>query len=747
MPDAPRLPGAQMATVTAAILIAQQVAGKATRDALFLSSFHSSALPSVMAAGAVLSLGAIFWLSRILARRAPYQVLPVLFGLNALVLAVAWFLRLGSPRGSAVVVYLQVAVFSPSLISTFWSLVNERFDPHLGKRAVARVAVGGTIGGVLGGFAAWQSARLIQPATLVAVLAGASVVGLVSTLLIHASTAKRQAPESERGRSGDVSALGELKRSPFLRNLALLVALSAAISALLDYVLSAQAVVHYGKGQPLLSFFCFVWVGVSVASFLLQLVLGEVALEKLGLALSVAILPGVILLGSAFGLLVPGLVSAALLRSADAVQRNTLFRSAYEMLYTPVAKTSKRTTKALIDVGFDRLGTVVGSAVASVALFAIAPSASKVVLAAVVLMALSALPLVRRIHTGYVAALEESLREGSAQAGPSLADLPPPDSQAGQPAQAAREQLIEKVEALRPGGLTALLDTESPAAQTATLSPGLATLALQQPNALVSATQELLSSDPARVRRALTQLQPAAPSVACAVLLLSHPELHPHALRALRGVAATAVGQLTDALLAPKMDFAVRRRIPRVLSAAGSQRAADGLLLGLGDERFEVRYECGRALSHMTSAYPSLVVPRQALVDAILREVQMPVLDTASAELDEDTADEEPNSLVDVLLRDRVDRSLEYIVMLLSVHLEREPLRMAFRALYHADIKYRGTALEYLDTTLPAEVRDAVWPLLGHTAPLPPLRPAREILEELARAQLPQTDHDAGSPS
>jgi ATP:ADP antiporter, AAA family len=737
MPDVPRLPGAQMATVTAAILIAQQVAGKATRDALFLSSFHSSALPSVMAAGAVLSLGAIFCLSRILARRAPHQVLPVLFGLNAVALAVAWFLGLGSPRGSAVVVYLQMAAFSPALISTFWSLVNERFDPHLGKRAVARVAVGGTIGGVLGGFAAWRSARLIQPATLIAVLAAVSLIGLVSTLLIHAGNARRHAPESGGATSDDVSALSELKRSPFLRNLALLVALSAAISALLDYVLSAQAVVHFGKGQPLLSFFALLWLGISVASFLLQLVLGEVALEKLGLTLSVAILPGVILLGSAFGLLVPGLLSAALLRSADAVQRNTLFRSAYELLYAPVGKTSKRTTKAVIDVGFDRLGTVAGSAVASLALFLIAPSASKVVLGAVVIMALSALPLVRRIHLGYVSALEESLRTGSAQAGPSLAELPPPDSQAGQPAQAAREQLIETVEALRPGGLAAILDTRSPAARTATQSAGLAALALQRPDALLSATQDLLSSDDTRVRRALSQLEPAGPSLSCAVLLLGHPQLHPHALRALRAVAVTAVGQLTDALLTPTMDFAVRRRVPRVLSAAASQRAADGLVLGLADERFEVRYECARALCSMTGANRDVLVARQALTDAILREVQMPALDAASAELEDDAADEEPNALVDVLLRDRVDRSLEYIVMLLSVHLEREPLRMAFRALYHADTKYRGTALEYLDTVLPTEVRDAVWPLLGDTGPLPPLRPAREILEELALARTP----------
>jgi ATP/ADP translocase len=727
-----------MATVTSAILIAQQVAGKATRDALFLSSFRASSLPSVMAGGAVLSLGAIFWLSRLMARHGPRQIMPVLFALNAAALMSAWALGLSWPRAAAVAVYLQMAAFSPAMISTFWSLINERFDPHLGKRAVARVAAGGTIGGVLGGLAAWRAAAFLQPETLIALLAGVSVVGIVSTLMISA----REPPEhpAAAGRAGPsvgASAFDELKRSGFLRNLALLVALGAAISALLDYVLSAQAVVHFGKGQPLLSFFALLWLAVGVVSFLLQIALGEVALEKLGLAVSLAILPGVILLGGAFGLAVPGLVSAALLRSAEAVQRNTLFRSAYELLYTPVAEASKRSTKSVIDVGFDRLGTVVGSGMVSLALLVFAPSASKVLLGAVVVMALGTLPLVRRIHVGYVAALEESLKAGSAHVDGPVGDLPLPESQGGrQSLVGAREKLIEKVEALHAGGLSALLDDGEPRpGSSAPARPGLATEALRKAASVMSVVDELLSGDAVRVRQGLSRLRPTEPSIACAVLLLAHPELHPHALKALRGVAGAATGQLLDALLTSTMDFAVRRRIPRILSAAPTQRVADGLLLGIADQRFEVRYECGRALASVTSANVDIVVSRQALIEAVQREVQTEVLETAGAEVEYDSPDEEPNALVDVLLRDRVDRSLEYIFMLLSVLLEREPLHRAFRALYHPDSKYRGTALEYLDTVLPSEVRDAVWPLLGQTGPLPPPRPAREILAELALAE------------
>src|SRR6185369_8109634 len=133
---------------------------------------------------------------------------------------------------------------------------------------------------------------------------------------------------------------------------------------LLDYVFSAQAAMAYGKGQPLLSFFSLFWLAVSVLSFVLQTAFGRVALEKLGLAINIAVLPGIIILGGAFGVAVPGLVSASLLRGAEAVQRNTLFRSAYELLYTPLPEARKRATKAFIDVGFDRFGTFMGSGIA-----------------------------------------------------------------------------------------------------------------------------------------------------------------------------------------------------------------------------------------------------------------------------------------------------------------------------------------------------------------------------------------------
>ena len=61
-------------------------------------------------------------------------------------------------------------------------------------------------------------------------------------------------------------------------------------------------------------------------------------------------------------------------------------------------------------------------------------------------------------------------------------------------------------------------------------------------------------------------------------------------------------------------------------------------------------------------------------------------------------------------------------------------LRIAFKALHQEDARLRATALEYLESVLPEEVRDAVWPFLREgERPMRPARPAHEILADLTR--------------
>ena len=65
-----------------------------------------------------------------------------------------------------------------------------------------------------------------------------------------------------------------------------------------------------------------------------------------------------------------------------------------------------------MDVGFDRIGTVLGSVIILGLAAALGRQSPRVLFALAAASALAAVAVSRRLHTGYVAALEDSLRSG-----------------------------------------------------------------------------------------------------------------------------------------------------------------------------------------------------------------------------------------------------------------------------------------------------------------------------------------------
>ena len=77
----------------------------------------------------------------------------------------------------------------------------------------------------------------------------------------------------------------------------------------------------------------------------------------------------------------------------------------------------KRPTKAVIDVGFDKLGALVGSTIVLLAV-ALFPSPVRPLLLLTVTLSVIALSLAPRLHQGYVDSLEHNLRAGRVKIDP-----------------------------------------------------------------------------------------------------------------------------------------------------------------------------------------------------------------------------------------------------------------------------------------------------------------------------------------
>jgi hypothetical protein len=711
---------ARAATLCAAALIAQQVGAKATRDAMFLSSFGVEALPTMLVASALVSIVFVVATTRVMSASSPGRLVPIAFAVSGALLVGEAVLAASSPGAAAVAVYLHLASFGSVLVSGFWSLVSERFDPHTAKQRISRIAGAGTIGGLLGGVAAERIAALFGVASMLPLLA-----------CLHFACAfwvRRMGPTpaSVRGdASGDPQRLTPAFRvvagNPFLRSLAGLVLLGSIAGALVDYLLKIQVVGVYGSGVPLMRFFAAFYTGTGLLAFLVQISLGRTSLERLGVARTVAVLPLAVLAGGSCSLLAPGLISAAMMRGAESVARGSLYRLGYELLFAPLEPGQKRATKTVLDVGLDRLGDAVGGGLLRFALF-LSPQAGLTVMTGMLLaVGLASLFIVRGVGRGYRHALKTSMLSRAAAVG---AGVPAP--------------VLGAADTLDTGLFLLTLGAQAPAQPSRVMQPAPTPVGggLRAVDPVVERLRTLRSGDPPAVRRALTEgaLLPAL--VPQAISLLGWDEVYDDAVRALARTAPRIVGQLADSLLDPDEEFAIRRRIPRVLAEARNQRAVEALARGLDDKRFEVRFGCGRALARALAGNPELRIAEEQVYAAVLREAAADRSVWESRRLLDTTLEPEAHSDLDDFVRARDSRSLEHVFRVLSLALPGEPLRVAFRGLHTEDELLRGTALEYLESVLPAKVRDILWPFLdsGDRSRLPPSRSRGELLEALMQS-------------
>ena len=240
------------AAAGAAVMIANQVGAKATRDALFLSNFDIDDLPYMLIGAAVFSILMVLWGSRLMAKWTPFSVIPVVFGASALLLVAEWALWYQAPRLAAVLVYLHVAAFGSFLISGFWSIVNERFDPRTAKKKVGLIAGGGTLGGLLGGLLAERVAAVFTVSTMLPLLGLMHLACALMVYLLPTPPARRSKGAEMRV---EMSGLGYVRRVHYLRNIALLIVLTTAGATLLDYVFKARAFATFTEAEDLMRFF------------------------------------------------------------------------------------------------------------------------------------------------------------------------------------------------------------------------------------------------------------------------------------------------------------------------------------------------------------------------------------------------------------------------------------------------------------------------------------------------------------
>ena len=263
-----------MATVGAAVMIAQQVASKAVRDGFFLTEYSVTVLPYMMLASAAVSFAVALVFGRLMGAFSPREVVPRMFGVSGLLFFVEAGLAEVAANTVAAVLYIHIGAFGVAVISGFWSVINERFSPCAAKPAIGRIAGGAAAGGVIGGSLTYSFSELSFQ-NLLLCFGGLNVAcGVLVAQAARGMTYEERANPNASLFKG----LEVIARKNYPRAIAVVVCCGAVITGLTDYAFKAEVDAVHEKGL-LIGFFAAFYATTGVLTFLVQ-ALGQPYLFK-----------------------------------------------------------------------------------------------------------------------------------------------------------------------------------------------------------------------------------------------------------------------------------------------------------------------------------------------------------------------------------------------------------------------------------------------------------------------------------
>ena len=704
---------AALATLAGMMVVAAFVAGKAARDATLLSTVPVTSLPMYVGIAAMLTFPLVFLTSRQIGRVGPARLMPILSAGSAGLLVAEWLAIAHWPWCAAVAVYFHLAAVGPILVSGFWSTINERFEPRAAKRRIGGIGLGATLGGVIGGVIAERTAELASPAAILLILAGLQLGCAVVLFVLGRGI--RHVPADDASRPW--AAVRVIARSSLLREIAMLVVLSAMGAAALDYVFKSDLM--RGSGSALLRPLAIYHTITNVVTALVQLLITGRLVRRLGAPRSVVALPAAVVGFSALSFVIPTAPVSMLTRSSEMIVRSSVYRAAYELLFNPLAAADKRLAKVLLDVGADRLGDLLGAQLVAALLFATPAPRGAILIAAAVIGSL-AIVVALDLRRTYTRTLEQRLLDGAPPLAKPWSSLPVGFGEAGDPTTLS-------LLGIRGDDDATPNPPAAPATHLAAASPVLTEILDQT----VVDLADLRSGNAARIRRVLAA--PLATDLAShAVPLLAWDPVAEAARAALQAIAPQITGQLADGLLDRDREFSIRRRLPDILRRGEPELASWALWRALRDPRFEVRYRSGKALAKLREAGHALDITQADVFEAVQREVTVDGRLWHSHRLLDDCDGDDDDAVLHRVLEQRSATGLDHVFTLLGLTLPAEPLRLALQAVNTRDPALRGTALEYLESVLPEDVRVPLWPFLEvERATVAPTRTPDEIVASL----------------
>jgi AAA family ATP:ADP antiporter len=302
----------------------------------------------------------------IVARMSRRRFIPVAYRFAIANLFVFFLLMRWMPAAQerailAPVFFIWVSVFNLFATTMFWSFMADVFAPEQGKRLFGFIAVGGSIGGIAGGFVTSSLAGKLSTGVFLLITAVMLEIAAQCVRRFPANfrTHDKQSEEPIGGKFWEGAT--HIARSPYLLGLAAFLIIYTITNTWAYFQQSDLTGHHLHDRAARTSFLANIDIAVNTITVLIQISLTGRLMKWFGVGITLVLMPllsGVGFAAIGFAPILAVLATFQILRRATGF---ALLRPAREVLFTVLRREDKYKAKSLIDTFGYRLGDITGA--------------------------------------------------------------------------------------------------------------------------------------------------------------------------------------------------------------------------------------------------------------------------------------------------------------------------------------------------------------------------------------------------
>ncbi|MCC6810107.1 MAG: HEAT repeat domain-containing protein [Deltaproteobacteria bacterium] len=333
------------------------IVGRISRDTLFLELPNAKATLPYMYLGIAVVVSLSVWMySRIerLGRR------EVIIGYSLLFFVVTMIgMRFLLPLNHVFywVYYVWVELFGTIMIIQSWGFASAIFNAREAKRLFAIIGGGGVLANILIGVGVKSAVHTLGAPNLLYVAAGVIFLAFICerwlSVLARQELDDQRAQQAKKRASNTPIKIAEdtagVLGSHHLQIIAAIVAMTFFVSTLVDYQFKITVGDAFETSAARASYFGTFYSITGILGAVIQFGFTNRLLERFGVLVSLALLPVMMLSGSVWMLVAPGLLAATWLKGSENTLRYTVNDATMQLLYVPVPASMRARAKSFID--------------------------------------------------------------------------------------------------------------------------------------------------------------------------------------------------------------------------------------------------------------------------------------------------------------------------------------------------------------------------------------------------------------